>query len=249
MKIQLERFLALTIMIAAASCSSSSNTSGETGYGPDSSAATGGAAGAGGTAASKDAAAGSDGTAGDGSAGVGAWPDGALPDAGSDALADSGACLGDAPVSDAGLDGICDKLPTAATDCSDAGVQGGLAPDYQFCANTIAYLRPGVAGAFIACLSAVPPGKECSTDLLNTCTRSVFASACPRTYDGGASPCATISAQCPAVTVAACQTVLNAYGSASQTNIPQCFTDRTADAGGGTGDCAKDFEFCYSVPY
>ena len=225
MNIQFERFFALTMTIAAASCSSSSGTSGGSGYEPDSSAGNGG------------------------SAVDGASADGALPEAGSDAVAEAGACVGDTRLSDAGLEGICDKLPTAATDCSDAGVEGGLAPAYQFCANTISYLRPGVAEALVACLSAVPPGKECSSDLLNTCIQSVFGSACARAYDGGASPCVAISAQCPAVTVAACQTVLNSYGSASQTNIPQCFADRTADGGGGTGDCAKDFEFCYSVPY
>jgi hypothetical protein len=230
MNIPFERFLASTMIVAAASCSSSSDTNG-------------------GTAASNDAAAGSGGTAVDGSAGDGASPDAAPPDTGSDGLTEAGACVGDMPQSDAGLDGICDKLPTAATDCSDAGVEGGVAPAYQFCANTISFLRAGVAEALVACLSAVPPGKECSADLLNACTQSIFASACPRTYDGGTSPCVDIRAQCPAVSLASCQAVLNSYGSASQTNIPQCFADRTADGGGGTGDCAKDFEFCYSVPY
>jgi len=238
MNAQFDRFLAFTLIIAAAGCSSSSDTSGGTGVGSDASA------GAGGAAAANDAAAGSGGTAIDGSAGVGA-----SPDASSDAPWDAGACVGDVPLSDAGLNGICDKLPTAATDCSDAGVQGGVAPAYEFCANTIVFLRPGIAEALVACLSAVPPGKECSTDLLNACRQSVFASACPRTYDGGASPCVAINAQCPSVPLAACQTVLNAYGATSQTNIPQCFADRTADGGGGTGDCAKDFEFCYFVPY
>ena len=147
---------------------------------------------------------------------------------------------------DAGLEGACDTLPFASLDCSDAGGAGGYAPAYHFCLNTQASLRPGVLEALLACFGAIAPAEACTEAARQTCVQSVYAQACA----AGSSPCADVAAQCPGVAEDFCNSVWSSYLPATSSSIIQCFYERIdPDAGVGSGDCAADFEHCYSVPF
>ena len=230
MTVDFVRYFAITALIGSISCTIVEDDDDD----DAGTAGTGGHAGSGGSAGTAGYA-GSSGYAG--AAGTGG-------DAGSGGE-DAGVCLGDTLAGDAGLQGACDMLSVASANCSDAG-NGGLAPAYHFCLNTQAYLRTGVLEGLLACFDAIPPATACSDAARANCVESVFARACPV----DSSPCADVASKCNSVPESFCDNVWNSYLPQTRSNIMQCFYERIdPDAGVGSGDCATDFEFCYSVPY
>ncbi|MCA9594616.1 MAG: hypothetical protein KC776_14930 [Myxococcales bacterium] len=257
MQIKVERFLAITALLAstaavAAGCSSE-DVATDTDAGVSGSGGVGGTGG--GTAGSGGGQAGSAGQAGSGgTAGVAGAAGG-----GGTAGADGGACLGDDTQSDAGLEGgICAGLPYYSTSCPgdpDAGIEGGLQPSGAiFCDYMELHGRPGVTEALYNCLAAINVSDQCSVDhdnAVNDCINNTFSLACgvgPVTVgDAGATSCKDVADSCPAVSggtagidESQCQQVMNSMNEQTRVDIIQCYNDYAP----GTNDCAEDFKAC-----
>ena len=252
MQIRIEKFLAITAMLAgtalaAGGCVSEEETDatggtggvGGTGGGTGGSAgsSTGGTAGAstGGTAgASTGGTAGASGSAGSA---------GAAGDAGTECLGD------DLADPDAGTEGFdCSTLPYWTASCLDAGAEFALGAD--LCSYMSANGRPGVVEALGACLNAIG-GDPCSAahdTAVQGCIDTVFPQACAPApimdADGGVwDVCGEVEASCPTsgagggITKAQCLTALGPFTEAGQLQIATCYNN-------GTGACEDDFNGC-----
>ncbi len=256
MQIKVERFLAITALLAstaavAAGCSSEDvATDTDAGVTGGSGGVGGGQAGAGGQAGGSTG-----GTAGQAGGGGTAGVAGGGGTAGSDAGVE---CLGDTPQNDAGIEFICDGLPYATTTCPgdpDAGIEGGGPPlGYSLCTYMEAHGRPGVTEELYNCLGKINETDQCSSahdDAVQKCIDDTFALACtvgPVTVgDAGAVDCAFLASTCPAVsggttgvTESQCQQALSSMNEQTRVDIVQCYND----AAPATNDCALDFTAC-----
>ena len=240
---QVERFLAITAVLATGSMMSvgcvseddaDTNTDAQVNTGGTSSGGTGGSAGGstGGTAGT--ATGGSAGTATGGAAGGGGT-------AGA-----GGACYGDTTVVDAGAEGIdCSTLPYALTDCGDdAGVEGSPT-GVAMCTYIAVQGRAGVAEAMLTCLAAIG-GDACGSahdDAVSNCVQTVYSNSCPPA-DPSTAPsndCVGLAASCPAIAEADCKINIDPLTPAAGEAIMDCYELLS-------GDCAEDFATCLGLP-
>jgi hypothetical protein len=243
MRMQVERFLAITAVLATGSmmsvgCVSEDDTDTKT----DAQVNTGGTS-SGGTGGSSGGTGGSAGTATGGSAGTstgGAAGGGGTAGAG-------GACFGDTTVSDAGAEGgiDCSTLPYAATDCGDdAGVEGSPT-GVAMCGYIATQGRAGVAEAMLTCLAAIG-GDACSSvhdDAVSNCVQTVYSNTCAPADPPNApsAACAALSGSCPAVAEADCKINLDPLTTDAGNAILDCYEALS-------GDCAEDFNLCLGLP-
>lgn len=266
MRIDVERFLTITAMLAAGTavalgCSSedvqndpkndggisgasgrggSSGASGSSGRGGT--AGTGGSAGTAGTAGASGTGGTSDGSAGDGSVGTGGT-----------AGADGGACLGDTSATDAGAE-PCGDLPYAAQLCGDGG--NVPASGMELCEYMAVNGRAGVFEVLKTCLASVgDAGTACSAahdTAVQGCIDSVFPQACDGLSttrgDGAVATCTDVSEACEVdggtspLSVADCENSLHAFTAAARTEILECFELNDQ------GPCVDTFEICLFDP-
>jgi hypothetical protein len=225
MKIDLEKFLAITALLATASvvdgCTSDNKASSGGSGGSDSGAGgsgSGGKSGSGGSGSggktSKDSGAGGGATGGHHGGGT---------DSGTDAGGDAGACLyNDAP--DWSLpDGSTNRCTTfASTVCPnapDAGGEGHQAYGSAFCIAAAGELRPGINNAMLNCIAALP-GDPCSKSygaaalkclddaVARSCTWDAFP-ALPA--DAGGDNCDAIHTACAGISAAQCRHLLSSF--------------------------------------
>lgn len=267
MRIDVERFLTITAMLAAGTtvalgCSSEDvqNNPGGTGgiagaSGRGGSSGTGGTSGAGGSSGTAGASgsSGSAGTAGTG--GTGGTSDASVDSGGTGGAAgsDGGACLGDTAATDAGAE-PCDDLPYAAQTCGNGGTEspsGVVLCEYM--ADTG---RAGVFEALKTCLgTAGDAGNACSADhdtAVQTCIDGTFPRACDvgstTLGDAAVVTCTDVSAACEVdggtstLSEEECADSLNAFTQDARRAILECF-DRN-----DSGDCRDTFEICVFDP-
>jgi hypothetical protein len=272
MRIDVERFLTITALLAAGStiaagCGSedvenvpkeggtvgaggsagrggSAGSSGSGGRGGSS--GSGGSAGQGGSSGtSNDASADTGGTAGTSGTGGSSGTGGTAGDAGT--------CLGDTTSSDAG-DPACESLPYANATCGDAGdAPIGL----SLCRYFVDAGRAGIYEALHECLMDITPdgGDPCAAaqgDAAQECVNLVLPEACPVDStpigDGGTITCAEISADCAASPVgeqlseAECRAAFDAFKPAARTAIAECWIRNNG------GKCNETFETCVFDP-
>jgi hypothetical protein len=255
MQIKVERFLAITALLAstaavAAGCSSE-DVATDTDAGVTGGSGGVGAAGSGGTAGGAAGSGATGGTAGSGGTAGVAGGGGA---AGSDAGVE---CLGDTTQADAAVEGgICSGLPYYKTSCPgdpDAGIEGGFPLGANLCDYMSGHGRPGVTEGLYGCLAAIT-GDACAQthdDAVQKCIDDTFAMSCDvgavTVGDAGAVSCADVATSCPAVsggtagvTESQCQQVINSMNEQTRMDIMQCYNDATPN----TGDCADDFTAC-----
>ena len=260
MEMNVEKFLALTALLAASAlpgCTVTTVDSGDhgnAGSGTAGSMGVGGSAGAAGSA-STEGSGGSASTEGDDDSGT------------PDASADSGpaaVCFAEG-AADGGTEGVCDALPYANDTCAgdeDAGVEGGGAPLGVLVCNSLAsVLKPAAFTQLLACLKTAPgvadggTGSCVASDAVAAaCSTALFqGSTCTvpsGTNDGGAFGCAEIAASCkpddagPGITVQKCQGWLGPFSAAARQAAIDCYTDPGTE--GGT--CADRFENCVFPP-
>lgn len=244
MRMQVERFLAITAVLATGSIMSvgcvseddaDTKTDAQVNTGGTSSGGQGGSSGGstGGTAGT--ATGGTAGTATGGAAGGGGTAGAA------------GACFGDTTVSDAGAEGIdCTTLSYAATVCGDdAGAEGTEPLGVQMCNYISLQGRVGVAEAMFDCLAAIS-GDACATphdDAVSACVQSVYGNTCPPA-DPATAPsndCAGLNTICPAVAEADCKINIDPLTPAAGEAVFDCFDLLS-------GQCDEDFLTCLGLP-
>jgi hypothetical protein len=249
MQIRVERFLAITAMLAgtalaAGGCVTEEETDATGGSsGSGGSSASGGSAGStGGSAGSTGGSAGSTG----GSAGSTGGSAGSAGDAGTE-------CLGDTPSDpDAGVEGICSTLPYAGTTCPDAGVEGGGIPTgVSLCDYMAVNGRLGVLEAMVTCLAAIS-GDACTAAHdtgVQACVDSIFPQACetgPLPLDDGGTYdlCQDVADSCPAsdagtggISKEQCLDSISPFTPAGQLSIAECYNTVV-------GTCEDDFTAC-----
>lgn len=252
MEFSLDKFLAITAVMAGIGIAACSSTSEEDGSGGD--AGTGGGTGGTGAVGGSGGQAGGSGQAGQAGSGGQAGGGGeAGMDGGTDASAGSagnagnagagGACLDDTTQGDAGMEGLCDTLPYAMTDC-DPGSEGGVSPlGYETCWRMSNRLRAGVMEALFACLAEIPTEApdECSTahdDAATECYTSTLEAACEQTEAETA--CTTITTGCSAVDQTSCEMTLNGFLPEAHAEILTCI----AGATGTTDPCENIVANC-----
>lgn len=251
MQMNVEKFLALTALLAAATlpgCTVETVNSGDHA----------GAAGLGtaGSAGGSAGAAGSSGAAG--SASTEGTDDGGTADSSADASVV--ACFAEG-AADAGpvAESICDTLPYASSTCTDdAGAEGGFPLGLSVCAGLKDVLKPSAFAELMDCLTKAPNVADggqgdctahdaaaalCSTSIFNRSTCTVPDAA---SEDGGALGCAQIVASCPAndagnpgITLAQCQRWLSPMNAAARQAALSCGIDPSLE---GAADCADKFE-------
>ncbi len=259
MEMNVEKFLALTALLAASALPGCTVTTVDSGANNTAGSGTAGATGVGGGAGAAGSGASTGG--GSGSASTEGGDDGGVSTA--DASVDSGpaaVCFAEGAAADGGTEGVCDVLPYANDTCAadDAGAAGGQAPlGVQLCTNLQADLKPAAFTQLLTCLKKAPGVADggtgscaasdaaavaCSTALFgaSTCTVPNGSSA-----DGGVFGCAEIAASCkpddagPGIAVQKCQGWLGAFSAAARQVIIDCYTDP-----GTAGACADKFETC-----
>ncbi|MBK8996617.1 MAG: hypothetical protein IPM35_12830 [Myxococcales bacterium] len=252
MRIQVEKFLALTALLAAGSVMSVGCVTEDTETNTDAGIAGGG--GAGGSSGGAAGAAGSGGVAGAAGGGGVAGAAGAAGGggtAGSDG-GDAAACYGDTGTEIAD----CGQLPYATTGCGDAGAEGALAPlGYDLCMWVQGYGRLGIQQPMWDCLKAIT-GDACAAAhdaAAQKCIDDHFPQACQHDPlpdgDGGTyDPCKDVAESCKAVdggtggvTEAECNNALNPMSTGAMTAVLNCYDI-------GTGDCRDDFIGCVGLP-
>jgi hypothetical protein len=243
MKMRVERFLAITAMLAStAALAIGCVTEEDSGGGPGGSGGTGATGGSGGTAGSTAGSAGS--TAGSAGSGATGGEAGA-------AGADGGEqCLGDtAKNADAGAEyDFCGALPYVNDTCADAGSESGLPLGLDLCYHMTDYGKLGVTEEMASCLAAITVADACSTahdDAVQDCVNAVFPKACPLApYDDGDGGtidlCDEVSTACTAVTKAECAAALAPFSSVGAYDLVVCFDAKNSTA----ATCEADFYDC-----
>ncbi len=253
MQMNVEKFLALTALLAAAAlpgCTVETVNSGDHA----------GAAGLGtaGSAAGGAGAAGSSGAAGAaGSASTEGTADGGTGDSSADASVV--ACFAEG-AADAGpvAESICDTLPYASSTCTDDAGAEGVPLGLSLCAGLKDVLKPSAFAELMDCLNKAPNVADggqgdctahdaaaalCSRSIFNRTTCTVPDAA---SEDGGALGCAQIVASCPAndagnpgITLAQCQGWLSPMTADVRQAALSCGIDPSLE---GAADCADKFE-------
>lgn len=259
MQMNVEKFLALTALLAASAlpaCTVESVDSGDHGAGGSGTAGSTGVAGTAGSLAGSSGAAGSAATEGTGG-GAGT----------SDASVDAATvtCFAEGSA-DGGAEGACDALPYINDTCADddAGVEGGGLPlGATLCLGLGDLLKPAAFGQLLDCLKKAPTvagdggtaSCAASDAAATVCSTTLFqASTCAvpggTGADGGTFGCAEIVASCPAddaspgITLAKCQGWLGPFSAATRQAAIDCYTDPGSE--GAT--CAERFENCIFPP-
>lgn len=246
MQIQVEKFLALTALLAAGSVMSVGCVTEDTKTDTDAGIAGGG--GAGGSTGGAAGAAGGGGVAGAAGGGGAAGAAGGGGSAGSD----GGSCYGDTGTEIAD----CGQLPYATTTCGDAGAEGGLSPlGYELCGWVQGYGRLGIQQPMWDCLNAIT-GDACAAAhdaAVQKCIDDHFPLACQHdplpdgdggTYDACkdvADSCKPVSGGTAGITEAECNNALNPMSTGAMTAVLNCYDT-------GTGDCRDDFINCVGLP-
>jgi hypothetical protein len=251
MRIQLDKFLVATALLASGAVLGSGCTTEDTKTTTDAAVSGGGGSGgstggSGGTAGGTTG--GSGGVAG-GAAGSGGTAGGAAGSGGTaGGAAGATSCLGDGD-QDAGFEGIdCTTLSYYADDCTDAGFEAPLGVD--MCAWADANLRPDVADSMLSCLAAISVSDNCSAahdTAVQACLDNVFPQACVKPLiddgDGGLyDPCTDVSSFCPAVQLTGCQNTLNAVTDDSELAILDCWNNSNGSV------CQDDWDACVALP-
>jgi hypothetical protein len=238
---QVERFLAITAMLAASTVMGVGCGSSDTETDTDASPNTGGAGqgGSGGTDGSTGGTAGSAtggtaGTATGGAAGGGGTAGGA---AGAGGSAGGTACFGDTGA-DPSIE--CGNLTYYATDCSGSAPNGALLCDYAEAKG-----RRGVFEALYACLNAIA-GDACAqahNDAVDACYSSTANNTCEPMDPANApsSNCAAMETVCPALPASECKLNLDVLTNVEGDLALDCYAD-------GTGACEDDFYTCLGLP-
>jgi hypothetical protein len=264
MEISVEKFLALTALLAASAlpaCTVTTVDSGDHGNagGGTGTAGSTGTAGTAGTAGSASTEGGTGGTGG--SASTEGSDDGGVADASADSAAPA-ACFAEG-ADDGGNEGVCGTLPYAADTCPDPGGEGMPVLGVQLCDSLQARLKPAAFTELFNCLKAAPgvgDGGAASCMAHETaaaaCSKAIFNRSTCAVPDGvadggGALGCTQIVASCPAndagspgITLAQCQAWLSPFGAAARQAALSCGIDPSLDDGGAT-NCADKFEnFC-----
>jgi hypothetical protein len=261
MEMNVEKFLALTALLAASAlpaCTATTVDSGDHGN-------TGGAVGTGGSAG------GSAGTAGS-SSGTSGGGGSASTEGGDDGggVTTESSTDGAAPVAcfaegsdDGGNEGMCSTLPYAADTCPDPGGEAMPVLGAQLCASFQSRLKPAAFTELFDCLKTAPAvgdagAAACTAheNAVSACSKAIFnRSTCAvpngTDADGGALGCAQIVAACPAndagnpgITLAQCQSWLSPFSATARQAALSCGIDPDL-ATSGSANCADKFEnFC-----
>ena len=249
MRIQVEKFLAATALLASAAvlgfgCSSENTDTNNRVSGGGAGGAKGGSGGKGGSDASTTGGtAGAAGSAAGGTAGTAAGGTAGSAQGGAAGGGGTSSCLGDTAVADAGSE-PCAALPYYLTDCSGSFPLGADLCDYAS-----VNLRPGVFEALLTCLATVT-GDACSAqhnDAVNKCYADVSTNACQHdplpSDDGGTyDPCADVAAGCPNLNEATCNVWLNPLTTAKEIDVLLCYNPTSENS------CDQDFETCLGLP-
>jgi hypothetical protein len=258
MEINVEKFLAMTALLAAAVVPACTVESVDTGD-------HGGSAGAGTGGSSGSATGGSSGSATGGSSGAsGSTHADASSDAPTHADGSDGgtACFAEdaSDAGDAGAEG-CDTLPYFATTCDDAG--GAKPAGVDLCqAYEGAGLKASAFYQLLVCLRKLPSADACSQAHMNAsdaCGLDLYnGKACTvpaENVDGGAYGCPEIVASCKAgdagadggpsgISLDICNSWVQPWNAATRRAVIDCYLDPAAQ-----GDpCAERFELCVPFP-
>jgi hypothetical protein len=265
MEMNVEKFLALTALLAASAVPACTVTTVDSGD-------HGNAGGSTGTAGSSTATAGSAGSSsGTSGAGGSASTEGS-DDGGTtaDSSVDAGvvACFPEGS-DDGGAEGRCATLPYANDTCIgdvDAGTEGGVPLGLSLCQSLEGSLKPAAFDELFTCLQAAPGANDggafdCTAHeaAVTACSKNVFnRSTCAvpdgTTADGGVLGCAQIVAACPpddagnpGITLAQCQSWLSPFSSATRQAMLSCGIDPGLE---GAANCADKFEnVCVFPPF
>jgi hypothetical protein len=261
MEISVEKFLALTALLAASVLPACTVTTVDSGDHGNAGGGTGTAGSTGGTAGTAGSSSGTSGAAG--SASTEGNDDGGVPttDASSDGAAPV-ACFAEG-ADDGGNEGICGTLPYAADTCPDPAGEGMPVLGVQLCESFQARLKPAAFTELFNCLKQAPGvgdggAASCMAHetAVGACSKAIFnRSTCTvpdsTDGDGGTLGCAQIVAACkaddagnPGVTLAQCQSWLSPFGAAARQTALTCGNDPSLEGSGAT-NCADKFEnFC-----
>jgi hypothetical protein len=167
---------------------------------------------------------------------------GALGVAGS---AGTAACIDSEPVAEGGSAIDCTKLSYYSTSCPDPSYEG--APYGAVVCDRYALDRQGSAKVLFDCLNAlvVPAGGWCTSEhvaAVEACITKMEQSTCAST--AAETACATIHAQCSAVTVSQCVADMSPLRNDElPTASDPCFEGSTQDS------CAADYRYnCVRIP-
>src|SRR5450432_2188638 len=191
MKFEVEKFLALTALLAGAAasavaCSSSdaNKAGGGGGGGGDAGTAQtpGGQSNASAGESAGGAAAGEGGISAGGAPGEGGAPEGGAAEGGA---AGAFACIGDGPAAES----PCDVWSAVgAPDCGNEN--GNFAA--QLCGNLFSYARPAVLAEFNDCVTKL--GDVCSATGVQACADNLIGKGC--TQPGSAPTCSFVTSKC-----------------------------------------------------
>jgi hypothetical protein len=248
MEMNVEKFLALTALLAASAlpaCTVTEVDSGATGGGSGT-AGKGITAGSAGSSASTGGGAGSASTEGTDDAGT-------VSDAAGDASVV--ACFPEGPATDGAVDeSKCGTLPYADNTCvdGDAGAEGATDTlGFVLCSAYQPGLKPAAFNELFDCLNKAPGVADggagdctahdaaaalCSKNIFN---RSTCLSPDAMDADGGALGCKQLVASCPALSLANCQAWLAPLNADARQGMLECGMDPALE---GEANCAKKFE-------
>jgi len=258
MAFDVSKFLALTVVIAAAGASctvadekdneptggtAGTSTSGSAGQGND---AAGADAGGDGNAAGGNGGAGGVDAGGAGAGGValgGAGGAGGTPEVGEclGSLAEGGA--GGEPGVEPSLEDLCgaffDTCPGAEN----------LPASYSACERVRHVVTPGVAVAFADCVAALSTDDQCDKVKVTECLTGLQGRGCAN--PDGEAACASITSNCELVDATTCGKVLDLVGVDSTEMVTGC-TD-PADEGwynvNFQGSCAERLDYCSGLEF
>jgi hypothetical protein len=247
MQIRVERFLAITAMLASTAVLAIGCVVEEDSSGPGTSGGTGGTGATGGSGGTAGGAAGGAGQAGSGATGGDAGGGGTAGTAGTDGGQE---CLGDT-LNDADASaeaGFCANLPYAGVTCPDPSLEGSLPLGLALCYHMEDYGKLGVAEEIASCLAAITETDACSTahdDAVQDCVNAVFPKACalepyPDGDGGVVDLCDIVSSACAAVTKADCDSALAPFSANGAYDLVVCFDNAQATA----DTCQAAFEDC-----
>lgn len=257
MKFEVNKFLALTALLAgtaavAAGCSSSdakssppgsSGDAGDAGEGPvKPTAGTGNTSSDGGAAGASDA---QGGAVGAGDAQGGAAGEGGASEGGA-AGASEGSCIADLVGAGGAADeAICDALGAAgAPDCAG---EGNFAAQGCLDLSGSSY-RPSVVEAYKKCASAL--ADTCDRNSVLGCALGLIGQGC--TQPGTAEAAALVKASCPGVSASLCTGILDLATPDRQTAIVNCMDPASEYYHPYTSDqdldCDTNLRYCANLP-